>query len=208
MERADSGMREFLEELAAAAATPGGGAAAAVAGSLAAALVGMIGRLTLKREQGNPELEGITQQADRLREELLELAERDAEAFQGVLAAYRLPKSDEDERAERRQAIQEALKAATEIPFRTASACASVLELAQRAVNYGLRSAVSDAATAACLAEAALHSAVLNVETNLKSIEDEKYRHLYHIKCTDLAKQARVRVEAILAVVEEWIRPE
>jgi len=206
MERVDLRMRDFLEELASASAAPGGGAAAAVAGSLAAALVGMIGRLTLKRERGNAELEGITSEADRLREELLELAERDAEAFRGVLAAYRLPKSDEQEG--RRQAIQEALKAATEVPFRTASACASVLELAQRAVNYGLRSAVSDAATAARLAEAALHSAVLNVETNLKSIEDERYRHLYHLKCTDLVKQARVRVEAILAVVEEWIRPE
>jgi glutamate formiminotransferase/formiminotetrahydrofolate cyclodeaminase len=170
----------------------------------------MIGRLTLEKNgEGEPqEMERITEQADQLREELLELADRDAEAFKLVMSAHRLPKSTEGERLKHQQAVQEALKGATEIPYRIAEACETVLKLAERAVNQGVRSAVSDAGTAACLAEAALHSALLSVDTNLKSIQDEKYRHLYHVKSADLARQARTRKDAILAIVEDWIRPD
>ncbi len=204
---------EFLERLASSTPTPGGGSAAAVAGSMAAALVAMLGRITLKRREPEyqavaSEMEEITWKADRLREGLVRLADQDAQAFERVLAAYRLPQSSERAKEERQQAIQEALKGATEVPYRISEACATVLELAQQAAAKGVRSAVSDAGTAAGLAEAAIHAALLNVDINLKLIQDEKYRHLYHKKCADLAKQAKIRKEAILAIVEDWIRPE
>jgi formiminotetrahydrofolate cyclodeaminase len=213
MKIANSSLRDYLEKLASSAPTPGGGSASAIAGSMAAALVAMMGRLTLNRKDPEyqlvaPEMGEITRRADHLREELLELADRDTAAFDQVMAAYRLARSTESEQAKRQQAIQEALKEATDVPHRIAAACEAVLELAQRVAAKGVRSAVSDAGTAAALAEAGLHSALLNVDINLKSIQDEKYRHLYHKKCTDLAKQARVRKDAILAIVEDWIRPE
>lgn len=213
MNTANLTIRELLEKIASSAPTPGGGSASAVAGSMAAALVAMIGRLTLNRKGKEyqlvaSEMEAIVQKADHLRDELLSLADRDAAAFERVMAAYRLPKSSESEQATRQQAVQEALKGATDVPHRIAAACEAVLELAQRAAAKGVRSAVSDAGTAASLAEAGLHSALLNVDINLRSIQDEKYRHLYHKKCSDIAKQARVRKDAILAIVEDWIRPE
>ncbi len=213
MNTANLTLREFFDKLSSAAPTPAGGAASAVVGGMAAALVAMMGRLTLKRQEKEyqrvaSEMKEIVQRADRLRDELLRLADQDAAAFDRVMAAYRLAKSSEREQVKRQQAIQTALKGATEVPHRIAAACDAVLELAQKAAAKGVRSAVSDAGTAASLAEAGLHSALLNVDINLKTIRDEKFRHLYHKKCTDLAKQARVRKDAILAIIEDWIRPE
>ncbi len=213
MTTAELKLREFSDRLASAAPTPGGGSASATAGSLAAALVAMVGRLTLGKLEGEEhvvereQMEQAVQTADRLRLELLELADRDAEAFEQVMAAYRLPKSTEEEKSKRRATLQEALKGATEVPYRIAEICEEVLQLAKTMADRGARTAVSDAGTAASLAAAALHSALLNVDINLKHIKDERYRHVYHKKREDLARQAQVQRDAILAIVEDWIRP-
>ncbi|MBI1729508.1 cyclodeaminase/cyclohydrolase family protein [Candidatus Acetothermia bacterium] len=206
-------IHEYLDHLAAASPTPGGGNASAVCGSFAAALVAMVSRLTLnKREEPflayAREMEETTRLADRLRLDLLELADQDCSAFDSVMAAYKLPKATDPEKQRRKEKIQAALKQATEVPYHIAERCQKVLELAQRVADKGARTAVSDAGTAAGLAEAALHSALLNVDINLKAIKDEKFVHLYHKKRVDLAKQARIRKDAILTIVEDWINPE
>jgi len=202
---------EFLEKLASSAPTPGGGSASALAGSLAAALVAMVGRITLGKKDEKyraiaPEMEELTQRADELRAELLALADQDAEAFERVMAAYRLPKSTEEERAERQRVLQEALKGATEAPYQIAEACSKVLELARRAAEKGVSTAISDAGTAAYLAEAALHSALLNVDINLKYIKDEDYCRMFRKKRAELAAQAQSRREEVLTLVEGAIR--
>lgn len=213
MTTAELKLREFSDRLASAAPTPGGGSASAVAGSLAAALVAMVGRLTLGKLEGEEhaaeraQMEQAVERADRLRRELLELADRDAAAFEQVMAAYKLPKSTEEEKEKRRATLQEALKGATEVPFSIAEICGEVLQLDQTMADRGVRSAVSDAGTAASLAAASLHSALLNVDINLKYIKDEEFRRVYHRKREDLARQARVRRDAVLAVMEEQIRP-
>ena len=216
MNTATSTISEFAERLASADPTPGGGAAAAVVGSLAAALVAMVGRVTLKgKDKKNPDrpeeeyeqLKAIVEEADDLRVQLLELADRDAEAFEQVMAAYKLPKATDEEKAKRQETLQEALKGAAEVPYQVAENCGKVLELAQHVADLSSRSVVSDAGTAASLAEAALHSALLNVDINLKYIKDEKFCHVYRKKREDLAKQARIRKDATLAIVEDWIRP-
>jgi formiminotetrahydrofolate cyclodeaminase len=213
MTTAELKLREFSDQLASAAPTPGGGSASAVAGGLAAALVAMVGRLTLGKLEGEEhaaergQMEQAVEQADRLRLELLELADRDAEAFEQVMAAYKLSKSTEEEKEKRRATLQEALKGATEVPFSIAEICGEVLRLAKTMADRGVRSAVSDAGTAASLAAASLHSALLNVDINLKYIKDEKFRRVYHKKREDLAHQAQVRRDAVLTIVEDWIRP-
>jgi formiminotetrahydrofolate cyclodeaminase len=209
----DLSIHEYLEHLAAASSTPGGGNASAVCGSFAAALVAMVSRLTLNKKE-EPflgyarEMEETTRMADRLRLELLELADQDCTAFDHVMASYKLTKTTDQEKQARKEEIQAALKHATEVPYHIAERCGQVLELAQSVADKGVRTAVSDAGTAAGLAEAALHSALLNVDINLKAIKDEKYVHLYHKKRVDLAKQARTRKDAILTTVEDWISPE
>lgn len=163
----------WIDGLASGAPTPGGGSAAAVAGALAAALVAMVGRLTVGRKAYaavSAEFARIVQEADRLRGELRRLADRDAAAYDAVTAAYRLPKTTEDEQRRRQEAIDRALLEAAEVPLVTARAAAQVLRLAQRAAEAGNKNAVCDAGVAALLAEAALRGAVYNVEINVRSL--------------------------------------
>ena len=199
-------LHEYLDKLASDAPTPGGGSASGVVGSLAAALVAMVGRLTvgkLEDEGLRRTLQSIVEEADGLRRELLALADEDEEAFDRVMAAYKLPKATDEEKEKRKAAIQEALKGATEVPYRTAEACLRVLERARAMAEHGTPTAISDVGTAAYLAEAALHSALLNVDINLKYLKDEAFRGEYAQKREALAQQAPKLREETLKLVKE-----
>lgn len=199
-------LHEYLEKLASDAPTPGGGSASGVVGSLAAALVAMVGRITLRKleDEGlRQQLQGIVEEADSLRAKLLELADEDEEAFDKVMAAYKLPKATDEEKERRKAAIQEALKGATEVPCRTAETCLRVLEKARAMAEHGTPTAISDVGTAAYLAEAALYSALLNVDINLKSLKDEAFRGEYAQKREALAQEAPKLREETLKLVKE-----
>lgn len=213
METKNLSISEYMEKLSAGSSTPGGGSASAVTGSIAAALVAMIARLTMAKKEGGYEavaaqMEEVAAHADDLRDHLLLLADEDSAAFEKVLEAYRLPKESDAERETRDVEIQKAMRHAIEVPFHIAERCNTVLHLSEVVANKGVRTAVSDAGTAAGLAEAALHSALLNVDINLKSVKDQKYIHLYHLKKEDLAKNAKMHKRATLAIVEDWVNPE
>jgi glutamate formiminotransferase/formiminotetrahydrofolate cyclodeaminase len=167
----------WIDELASGAPTPGGGSAAALAGALAAALVAMVGRLTTSRKAYAPvaeEFAAMTGEADRLRAVFRELVDRDAEAYEGVMKAYKLPKDTEEEKHRRRQAIDHALLDAAAVPLETARAAAALLALARRAAEAGNKNAVCDAGVAALLAEGALRGAVYNVEINVRSLTERE----------------------------------
>lgn len=165
----------WIEALAGVAPTPGGGSAAALAGALAAALVAMVGRLTTGRKAYaavSDEFARIVDEADRLRGELRRLVDRDATAYDGVTAAYRLPKGSDDEKRHRQEAIDRALLDAAVVPLETARAAVKVIGLARRAAEAGNKNAVADAGVAALLAEAALRGAVYNVEINMNALSN------------------------------------
>lgn len=172
---------QFLDALAAATPTPGGGSAAALAGATAAALVGMVARISLAKTTDasrSDRLAEIERKAASLQATLTKLIERDAAAYTQVLAAYRLPKVSEDEKATRSAAIQAAFKQATQAPLETAAACTEVLGLAGEVAELGIPSAASDSAVAALLAHAGLRGAALNVAVNLENIKDSEFiRH-------------------------------
>lgn len=181
----------FTDALASGEAAPGGGSAAALAGALGAALAAMVARLTLGREQYaayEAEMTGIAARADMRRAELLRLVDEDTAAYVTVMEAYRLPKADAGQKAERTAAIQAALRHAADIPLATAHACVEVLELAVTVCRHGNRNASSDGVVAALLAHAALEGAARNVRINLTSIKDADY-------CADAGQQ----VDALLA---------
>lgn len=165
----ESTLAGFLDELSSGAATPGGGCAAALAGALAAGLVGMVARNT-------GDLDDVAAEADRLRAELEALVDADAAAFEQVMAAFRLPKETDGQKAERSKAIQAAYRGAVEPPAAVCRAAGRVLELAAEVAERGNPNAVSDAGVAALLAASALEGGALNVEINLGSIKDEAYR--------------------------------
>lgn len=184
----DLKIADFLERLAAATPTPGGGSAAALTASIAASLVAMVAALTLhsqKKKRENQDLEltaqmqAISEEARQLRDRLVALTDADAAAFERVLAAYKLPKGSEAEKHQREREIQMALQRATEVPYEVALGARRVLELAEVVALKGLTSAASDVRAGVYLAEAALQAALLNVEVNLQSIQDEGFVSRY-----------------------------
>jgi glutamate formiminotransferase/formiminotetrahydrofolate cyclodeaminase len=168
---------DLLDRLAAATPTPGGGSAAAFAGAMAASLVAMVGRLTLgkKKYAGvQPRIESIVSEADKLRRELQSAAEEDAQAFDAVLEAMRLPKDTPAQESERQAAVERATHRAADVPLRSAKAAVQVAELAAEAARIGNLNALSDAASAGLLAAACVRAAALNVRVNAREVADRQ----------------------------------
>ncbi len=168
----------FLQELAGPSAAPGGGTAAALAGASGAALVSMVCNLTLGRKKYADvagKMQVVLQEAQELQQTLLELMEKDARAYDAVMAAYRLPRDTAEQKAARTAAIQEGLKGATRVPMETLRACVRVLELAAEAVAHGNVNVVSDGGAGVQTAYAGLMTAAINVRINLNAITDEAF---------------------------------
>jgi glutamate formiminotransferase/formiminotetrahydrofolate cyclodeaminase len=165
----------FLEALAAATPTPGGGSAAAQAGAMGAALVAMVARLTIgkkKYAQVEDQMNEILNQAERLRRELSEAVEADAAAFEGVLAAFKLPKGTAEQEKQRLAAIEQATLEAAQSPLSVAQKAVLVMALAERCAALGNLNAISDAASAGSLAHACLTSAGYNVRININGLSN------------------------------------
>ncbi len=171
-------VREYAKRLAAGEPVPGGGSGAALVGALAAALGEMAGNFTIGREKFaavEQEVQSILSVLERQRRRLLELTDADAEAYERVGAAYKLPKSTENEQAARRAAIQEALTAAADVPLAVMEACVNILAQLEQLRQVANPNLLSDVGVSAELSFAALRCAWLNVEVNLAGIKDEAY---------------------------------
>jgi glutamate formiminotransferase/formiminotetrahydrofolate cyclodeaminase len=163
--QAASEQPDFLDALASGTPTPGGGSAAAQAGAMGAALVAMVARLTIgKKKYASVEtqMESILDEAESLRSDLSSAVQADAAAFEKVMAAYKIPKDDPNRPA----AIQGATLEAAQVPLQVASQAARVFELALQTAQRGNTNAITDAATGAALARAALSGAGYNVRIN------------------------------------------
>jgi glutamate formiminotransferase/formiminotetrahydrofolate cyclodeaminase len=166
----------FLEVLASAAPTPGGGAVAAVAGATGAALVAMVCRLTIDRKGYEPAWDRcreILPEAEDARTAFLELADRDARAFDEVMAAFKLPKETDEEKAARSAAIRRGYGVAAEVPLEIAQRAVALMRLAREVTEIGNVNAASDGASSAQMLFAATSCAILNVEINAAGLKDE-----------------------------------
>jgi formiminotetrahydrofolate cyclodeaminase len=197
-------LEDFLTSLASEAPTPGGGTAAAIAGAMGAALVEMVAGLTLSKEKyasAHEAVRPIAEAARTARRELADLAREDSEAYDGVVAARRLPKESAEEKAERSRRLAEANRRATEVPMRTARAAVRLLTVLPELVERGNPNAVSDAGSAALLLEAASEGALLNVGINLSGIGDARLVGDMQRETADLQTEAqRLRDQVVAAV--------
>jgi methenyltetrahydrofolate cyclohydrolase len=170
---------QMLTALASPNPTPGGGTASAIAGAMGTSLLIMVTGLAKSRHNTDAEkaaLGGARDSLEPIARQLAQLADADAEAFDRVMAAYRLPKTSDDEKAARTQAIQSALQGATTVPLETLRACSGALAQARVVAEHGNRSAASDAGVAVSLLQAAAAGAHANVQINLDGIKDEAFR--------------------------------
>ena len=174
----DKSLVQFLDELASDAPVPGGGSTAALTGALAAALVSMVGHLTVGKKRYadvEAEVKDLLGRSEALRHQLSQLLEADTQVYSTLSKAYKLPRGNDEQKAARTAAIQAALKEAEAVPMQIAEACVEVLDLCTPMAEKGNRLVVSDAGVAALLAEAGLRSAALNVLINLAYIKDEGF---------------------------------
>jgi methenyltetrahydrofolate cyclohydrolase len=177
----DGSARALLDRLASTDPTPGGGSAAAWAGATGAALVAMVGGMDKTRTGDAGErdrLDSARARAETAGAALRSLVDEDAAAYDAVMAAYRLPKGTDDEKAARKAAIQAALERATDVPLGTAEACLIVLQAAVAAAADGNPNATSDALTGGVLAWAGLRGALENVRINTKEVHPARARAL------------------------------
>jgi formiminotetrahydrofolate cyclodeaminase len=176
---ADLTVERFLEVLGSDAPTPGGGAAGALAGAVGAALIAMVGRLTVGKP-GFADVEDrmrtVVEEADTARRAFLDLADRDAHAFDDVMAAFRLPKEGDADRASRSAAIQAGYERAASVPLEIARAAVDLMTLAEDATSMGNVRAASDGVSAAIHLSCAALCAIANVEINAASLKDPSRR--------------------------------
>ncbi len=194
----------FVEAVASDSPAPGGGAVAALAGALAAALAVMVARLTVgKRKYADvtEEMAKLITLGEQVRTSLLARMDEDTQAFNKVMAAYKLPKETPEEQAARQAAVQEALVAASLVPLRTAQDALTALELALVVARKGNTNAISDAGTAAWMAMAAIQGAVWNVRINAGSVEDAAQKQAWLSECQRIV----TRAESLLVQVREAV---
>jgi formiminotetrahydrofolate cyclodeaminase len=194
-------IEELLAQTAAGTPVPGGGSLSAMAAATGAALAQMVAGLTAGRSRYagvETAMRDLIVSAERLRKDLLAAMDRDAAAYTGVMAALKLPKTNDQEKALRDDALQEATREAARVPLSMAEMALEVMALAHTAIRQGNPNALSDGAVGALLARAALQGAVYNVRINLQSIRDPAFR--------DRMTETAAKLEGRAAVLEAAIR--
>ena len=200
---ADSG---FLDSLAAGTPTPGGGSAAAYAGAMAAALAAMVAHVTVgKKKYADVQvrMQEIANEADQLRAILTQAVTQDAQAFEDVMAAMKMPKETSAEQAARAEAIERATHNAAEVPLEVCRRTVQVLDLLAEVAEIANANAVADAASGAAMATAALQAAGLNVRVNASTVMDKDAAKQWLDSLSELCLQARTAQDRVRKAVLE-----
>ena len=172
-------VRQFVDELSTDSPAPGGGSAAALSGSIAAGLVAMVANLTVGKkgyESVFDEMKNISISAQKLKDELLLLVDEDTNAFNKLMEAIRLPKKSEEEINKRNKLIEETTLYASEVPLRTMEKSFEVLSLAKIVSEKGNKNSNSDAGVAILLSRSAIKGGAMNVEINLKELQESEQK--------------------------------
>jgi methenyltetrahydrofolate cyclohydrolase len=202
MSTGDVAIGAWLSELGSGSPTPGGGAAAGVAAATGAALIAMVGHLTVGKEgfeDLDARMRSLVETADAEREAFLGLADEDARAFESVMTSFGLPKGTDEEKAARTMRIQEAYEGAAAVPLGLAERSVGLMELAEDATAMGNPHAASDGLSAGLLLYAGALAAMANVRINAAGLKDEAKGQGLVDRCDAL----RARADVLLQQLEE-----
>ncbi|HKW34071.1 MAG TPA: glutamate formimidoyltransferase [Candidatus Acidoferrum sp.] len=170
--------RPFLDAVAAPSATPGGGSASAFAAALAASLGQMVAGLSRKKKSQLAYVDQLSAALDEMRkaaDELVAAIDRDAESYDAVMAAFKLPQGNAEEIVQREAAIQRATKGAAEVPLQVAERTVALYERLGQLEGIVAASMRSDLHVARMMADAGARGALANVEINLDGLKDAAY---------------------------------
>jgi formiminotetrahydrofolate cyclodeaminase len=192
-------LADLMDAFSSADPVPGGGSAAALAGAVGASLLMMVAGIPKTKTGAPEETADLAEAAARLhplRDQLLELVDRDSDAYTQVMAAFRLPKATDAERAARKQAIDRATRAATETPIDTMRACQQALRGAVVVATNGNRRTTSDVGVGVELLLAAVRGARMNVDINLSALDDSAYTTRVSEEAEELERDAEADADA------------
>jgi len=204
----DMTCRDFADETASESPAPGGGSISAYMGALGAALATMVANLSSHKAGWDDRWEEFSNWAVRgqqIKDDLLALVDEDTNAFNKVMDAFGMPKTTDDEKAERTSAIQEATKYATEIPFRTMQRSFDAFEIIKAMAEDGNPNSVSDAGVGALCARSAVMGAFLNVKINAAGLKDREFAENMVARGAEIERSAIAQESEIMAIVAQKI---
>ncbi len=195
---------DFVDELASDSPAPGGGSVSALGAALAAGLTNMVGVLTYHKKGYTDhwdEIESLSNAAQALKDTLLYLVDEDTASFNQVMAAMRLPKKSDEQKASRDQAIQKATIYSAQIPLRVMQESLAIMKLAARMAEIGNQNSLSDAGVAVLQAQAGLEGAAMNVLINIPGIDDQKIVADMKQQVAELRSEAQELSSQILSII-------
>jgi glutamate formiminotransferase/formiminotetrahydrofolate cyclodeaminase len=172
---------------------------------MGAALVSMVANLTIGKEKYKESwqlMEDVVGKSESLRFQFIDLMNKDTESFNVFMTALKMPKETEDEKCSRKKAMGEASKLATEIPLLTLESCVEMAELAYLAAKNGNTNTISDAGSAALIAEAAGRAAAYNVKINLPGVTDESFAADFKARMEDALDQLSINAEKTTDILD------
>lgn len=175
----DKTLNEFLDAAASKSPTPGGGSVSAVVAANAAAMVCMVANLTLGKkgyEKFQSDTEEILAEAKGIMDRLKILTEKDMAVYQAFRDAGQLPSVTDEEKSIKKETVDKALIQATLVPLEIGRECIQIMDLALKLAPFGNKNAISDVGVGIYLAEAALKAAMLSVDINLQSLQDDGFK--------------------------------
>ena len=197
----DLSLTDFADITASESVAPGGGSIAAYTGALGAALGTMVANLSSHKAGWDNKWNYYSDWAEKgqnYKENLLFLVDEDTRAFGKIIDGFRMPKGTNQEKELRKQAIEDATKYATEIPFQVMETAYNSMEVMQAMVKEGLQSSLSDAAVGALCARTAVIGAYFNVKINAKDLKDRKFAEEIIAKAENIYQKAlKVEQEVI-----------
>jgi len=195
----------FTETTASEAPAPGGGSISAAMGAFGSALATMVANLSSHKRGWDERWKEFSDWAEKGKshyEELLYLIDEDTEAFNRIMAAFQLPKSSEEEKAVRKQAIQDATRYAIEIPFKVMQTIYKSMEVIRAMAEIGNPNSVTDAGVGALAARSGIKGAFLNVHINAGDLDDKAWVEKLLAEASDIEKKAEALEREILDIVE------
>ena len=193
-------LKEFAENTASESPAPGGGSVSAYMGALGAALGCMVANLSSHKPGWDEKWEYFSEYAESMQQtmqELLLLVDEDTNSFNKVMECFRMPKSNDKEKAAYEAALEEATLYATDIPFRTMRKCAELIPLLYEMTKSGNPNSLSDAGVGLHAIRAALHGAYMNVVINARTLKDEKKSHELQSSARELLVKSVSEIDSI-----------
>ena len=204
MKLQDLKIKEFLEKTYGKDPVPGGGSISALCGALAASLAEMVTALTIGRKKYadvEKEMLKYVPHMEEARMKFLDFIDKDAEAYQVVFDAYKLPKETEEEQKFRNEKIQTAILEAALVPLHVAETAVGIMDSIFQIGIKGNRNAVTDACVAIMCARTAVLGAILNVRINLSILDDKELAKDLENRCMALQDEAQVKEASLLDTI-------